>query len=128
MCADFFRSLAEDSKPVQVAEDLEIMRKPKALPASEPLAEPSVNGKPNGATNGTYNGSVNGISNGTPIVDEDSVAGTKRKRSIGDTNADPRSAQKLRKVASLSNDPKPNGVDSVLIEDSADGAIVIDDD
>ncbi len=87
-----------------------------------------MNGKINGTTNGTSNGTVNGTTNARTTIDDTSTAGTKRKRPVEDPMADPGSAQKIQKVASLSKEQNANGVDSVFIEDSTDGAIVIDDD
>ena len=107
------RSLPEGFKPVQVADNLDIARKPKAAPAS--AGEESTNGQKNGTTNGTS-------------TSDTAAAGAKRKRSLEETTADLGNAQKLQKMGSMSRAQVSNGKDSVFIEESTDGAIVIDDD
>ena len=87
------------------------MRKAKIEPQSNPTTEP--------ATNDT--------TNGVSRTDDATVAGTKRKRDLAES-ADPGSAQKLRKMDANAKDHGSNGASSVFIEDSTDGAIVIDDD
>ena len=92
--------------------NLKIARKPKIEAPAKLGIEP--------ATNGT----TNGIS----TTDDAMATGTKRKRDMEEHPADPGSTQKLRKVDANSKDHSTNGASSVFIEDSTDGAIVIDDD
>ena len=106
------RSLSEDSQPVQVADNLKIARKPKIEAVDGPTTESS----------------INGTTNGTSTTDGTTATGIKRKRGTEESAADPGSAQKLRKMATASNEHGTNGINSVFIEDSTDGAIIIDED
>ncbi|KAA6406708.1 MAG: ubiquitin-activating enzyme E1 3 [Lasallia pustulata] len=94
------QTLPEDSKPVMIAGDLTIARKPKMN--SEAL--------PNGAVNGAA--SANG-------------SGTKRKRS-----ADEASINQLEQISKRGKvkETSSNGDDLVVLDDAGDGAIVLDDD
>ncbi|SLM36487.1 ubiquitin-like activating enzyme [Lasallia pustulata] len=94
------QTLPEDSKPVMIAGDLTIARKPKMN--SEAL--------PNGAVNGAA--STNG-------------SGTKRKRS-----ADEASINQLEQISKRGKvkETSSNGDDLVVLDDAGDGAIVLDDD
>ena len=110
--ADLLRSLPESSKPVQVPDSLTIARRSKIEAPSEPAIESA------------RNGTTNGIS----TTDIPTATGLKRKREQAEPPADPPSAQKLRKMGAISSDHGTNGAASVIIEDSSNGAIVIDDD
>ena len=71
---------------------------------------------------------MNVTTNGTSTAGSVNATGVKRKRDSAEPTADPASAQKIRKMATLSKDHGTNGIDSVFIEDSTDGAIIIDED
>ena len=91
------QAIPEDSKPVQVPQKIEVARKPKAATT-------------NGDTNGVHG--ANGVSgtNGT---------GIKRKRSRSpEEQQDPKTA-KIQKTS--------NTDDLIVLDDSSNGAIIIDD-
>ena len=99
------RSLPESSKPILVPEKVDIARKPKANEDT--------------MTNGAV------TSNGNSKI----LAGSqnqimKRKRSADDNNLDGDQAVKHQRVPKR----KFEDDDLVLVEDSSNGAIVIDDD
>ncbi|KAL9127691.1 MAG: hypothetical protein Q9217_003490 [Psora testacea] len=92
------KSLPSDSKPVLLPSELKIARKSKILPTLMSL--------------------TNGITNGHTPTDI-SAAGSKRKRSLEETSD---TAQQALKKGKTEMD------DSIIIGDSHDGAIVINDD
>ena len=98
--ADHNRTLPEESKPVQVPQMIKVARKPKA-------AAP-INGETNGA-NGTT------TTNGT---------GTKRKRSRSpeEPSIHEQPSSKAAKIQKSSD-----ADDLIVLDDSGNGAIVIDD-
>lgn len=98
------RPLPADSKPVQIFEKLDIARKPKV--AAAPIS--------------------NGVKNGDADL---AAAGSKRKRSLEETSAE--ATEHTPKRGKMQMNYKANGYhgdDTVVIDDSNDGAIVIDDD
>ena len=97
---DSSRTLPEDSKPIIIPEELVVTRKPRT--ENGPLS--------NGLTNGTTH--VNG-------------SGTKRKRDADDAgiNQDP-----IAKRGKVHEEATKYDSDPVFLEDSGNGAIVIDDD
>jgi len=97
------RTLPEGSIPVQVPQNIEVARKPKA-------AAPT-----NGETNGT---------NGTNGATATNGIGMKRKRSR--TPEDPSiQEQQTSKIAKLRKTSDTS--DLIILDDSSNGAIVIDD-
>lgn len=94
------KSLPEDSKPIHLAEKLDIARKPKPTPPTE------INGHAVAVTNG-----VNG----------------KRKRSVTEADLEDDLVRKRGKVAEQSSVAAQNG-DIIVLDDSTNGAILIDDD
>ncbi|KAF2804850.1 putative ubiquitin-like activating enzyme [Mytilinidion resinicola] len=91
--------LPKDSKPIHLPEKLSIARKPKQTPAP---SETNVNGA---VTNGAV----------------------KRKRDADEAELEDELIRKRGKVAEESSKAIQNG-DAIVLDDSADGAIVIDDD
>ena len=94
------KSLPEDSKPIHLAEKLDIARKPKPTPLTE------TNGQAVVVTNG-----VNG----------------KRKRGATEADLEDDLVRKRGKVAEQSSVAAQNG-DIIVLDDSTNGAILIDDD
>ncbi|OCL14106.1 ubiquitin-activating enzyme E1 3 [Glonium stellatum] len=94
------KSLPEDSKPIHLAEKLDIARKPKP---STPI---ETNGHAVAVTNG-----VNG----------------KRKRDAAEADLEDDLVRKRGKVAEQSSIAAQNG-DVIVLDDSTNGAILIDDD
>ena len=90
--------LPDDSNPVLIPEKLQIPRKPNDN------ATPTNNEQPNGTI----------ITNG---------ATTKRKRSLDDSNEDQIQGGKRGKVLAAVKD-----VDPIILDDSGNGAIVVEDD
>ncbi len=96
------KSLPEGSNPVQVPGKLQIARKSKIVPA------PAANGN---NTNGHA---------------EPSPAGTKRKRSLEESEATPQKEAKLPKLQRNVKSEGFGGDDSIVADDGDEGAIVID--
>jgi hypothetical protein len=95
-------------------ENLRIARKSK--PAKEPSLAEAVNGVSNGTLHGVQNGTKQLLSNGA-----DSPLNGKRKRSADDMGVG--IVQKKGKLGPMT----PKKDEAVLINDSDNGAIVIDD-
>lgn len=93
-----YRILPEDSNPVVIPEKLQIPRKPNDN------ATPNADDQPNGTI----------ITNG---------AITKRKRSLDDPGDDPVKSEKRGKVFAATKD-----FDPIVLDDSGNGAIVVEDD
>ena len=98
----FRRTLPVDSKPILIVEKPDLVRKPK--PVKESLHD--------GETNGTA----------VPI----SKASFKRKRSVGEADFD--ESQDLVKKRGKVHQPPDKNNDLVVVEDTGNGAIFIDDD
>ena len=98
----FRRTLPVDSKPVIIAERPDLVRKPK--PVEKPLQD--------GETNGTA----------APIK----KASFKRKRSVEEADFD-MSEDLVKKRGKVHQPPDKNN-DLVVVEDTGNGAIFIDDD
>lgn len=101
------KDVAEDGKPIQLPEELKIATKPKK-PAPEANGHATVNGTvptTNGITNGTTNGAA--------------------KRKADDAGLEDEITRKKGKVM---EEPQKNGDDIVVLDDTNDGAIIIDDD
>lgn len=94
----FYRILPEDSNPVLILGKLQIPRKPNDI------ATPTATDQPNGTV----------ITNG---------ANTKRKRSLDEPDGDQLKSGKRGKGLAAFNE-----VDTVVLEDSGNGAIVVEDD
>lgn len=95
------KELGQDDQPIQLAQEIKIPTKPKA-PA------PETNGHTHPVTT---NGVINGVTNG------------KLKRTADQADLEDELTRKKGKVAA-----KPDDDDVLVIEDSNDGAILIDDD
>ncbi|KAJ9648149.1 E1 ubiquitin-activating protein uba2 [Coniosporium apollinis] len=100
------QSLPDDMKPIHLAEKLEIPRKPKTA------APQTVNGSHDVAVTNGVSGSLG-----------DGVTG-KRKRDATDAGLEDEQIRKRGKVA----EEPPKDDDVVVLEDSTNGAIFIDDD
>ena len=97
------RTLPEDSNPVVLVEKPEISRRPK------PVDRPILNGNSNGT-------------NGVKVADQS--IGVKRKRSADQLDFDHDPIKKRGKVEETTSDESS----LIFLDDSSNGAILIDDD
>jgi ubiquitin-like 1-activating enzyme E1 B len=102
------KSLEEETKPIHLAENVQIATKPRADPPAVTTAPVVTNGS-SAVTNGHAHTVANGIPNG------------KRKRSIEEADLENDIVKKRGKVVAAPDD------DVVVVDDAEDGAILIDD-
>jgi ubiquitin-like 1-activating enzyme E1 B len=98
------KALGKDSKPIRLQEQVKIATKPSIAPAADT----------NGHTHPVANGVTNGVTNG------------KRKRDLDDVEPGVES-ENMKKRGKVATAPASKD-DIVVVDDAADGAIVIDDD